>query len=568
MVKHINMNKFFHQQTRLITFFLFWYRLCIPCYFHRLKNNVKKENFLNLMVTAIFLAMFGMFASTADAKATTGSARISQWLDQISPVLMLDVDSRQKKGLELFQSQNNLLALLAAQSDGPFLNQDVQDNWNYQSRQLRQFVIDTLISLNETDPRAGTCLGLINYYGLSPVQKSISQAGDLLKFSASRGDPEAMFRLAGVTTAKSKDKSARNEEDYIQGLITAAQMGHVSAQAYLGRKYHTGNGIEKDLKEAEKWLAMAAENGSLHSKSLVGIMVMEHGSDSIRPEKALTWLHQAASDQRFEDAAYYLGQAYYLGEKVQKNWQKAAVYLEKQSNEKEGEAGIKTNLMLAEMFDSGGYGLDADRKKSLTNLYFAAEKKNPKAILLISAIKYKAFNDTERLKNYDESDAGFPYIAPSERRTSGSLLLALASAVKAKEPGAAEFMGLISLIRLNISEYQFNRPKVANLKRWFEAAAEDGNPEAQFLFGILYSEAYGSGGDYEKARYWLSLSAASGLPEAQNALGIMYAKGLGGEKNEKTAAELFTKASEQGHQQAGKNLQKLLDRLQADMAIH
>ena len=41
----------------------------------------------------------------------------------------------------------------------------------------------------------------------------------------------------------------------------AASRGHMQAQADLGRMYSEGKGVEKDLRQAYYWLAVAAQQG-------------------------------------------------------------------------------------------------------------------------------------------------------------------------------------------------------------------------------------------------------------------------------------------------------------------
>jgi TPR repeat protein len=64
---------------------------------------------------------------------------------------------------------------------------------------------------------------------------------------------------------------------------------------------------------------------------------------------------------------------------------------------------------------------------------------------------------------------------------------------------------------------------------WFSKAANQGNADAQFWYGV----AYLTGGDgvvvvdYEKAFHWLSKAAEKGVSNAQLCLGIMYDLGAG-----------------------------------------
>lgn len=52
-----------------------------------------------------------------------------------------------------------------------------------------------------------------------------------------------------------------NIEAGIKWIRNAAEMGDARAQFYLGSFYYDGNGVTKDLDEAEKWIRKAAEQG-------------------------------------------------------------------------------------------------------------------------------------------------------------------------------------------------------------------------------------------------------------------------------------------------------------------
>ena len=70
--------------------------------------------------------------------------------------------------------------------------------------------------------------------------------------------------------------------------------------------------------------------------------------------------------------------------------------------------------------------------------------------------------------------------------------------------------------------------------RWWEAAGEQGDVNAQYNLGVIYGGggggvSDGSGGgavavDTEEAAKWLRRAAAQGLPQAQTALDDMIAR--------------------------------------------
>ena len=57
--------------------------------------------------------------------------------------------------------------------------------------------------------------------------------------------------------------------------------------------------------------------------------------------------------------------------------------------------------------------------------------------------------------------------------------------------------------------------------------AQDGDPEAQNLLGVLYDNGQGVAQDYQSARAWFEKAAARGHASAQYHLGFMFEAGRG-----------------------------------------
>lgn len=102
--------------------------------------------------------------------------------------------------------------------------------------------------------------------------------------------------------------------------------------------------------------------------------------------------------------------------------------------------------------------------------------------------------------------------------------------------------------------YGYDVPKDAvKAARWFEAAAENGNAEAQYELASMYG-SYSSGldVDLDKSMEWYRRSASQGYEYSQ--LALAYAYSLGYNSNNDTdyvkAAEWATKAALQGNERA------------------
>jgi TPR repeat protein len=76
--------------------------------------------------------------------------------------------------------------------------------------------------------------------------------------------------------------------------------------------------------------------------------------------------------------------------------------------------------------------------------------------------------------------------------------------------------------------------------------ADQANPYAERILGIMYVKGQGVPQDYVMGMRWLRLAADRGQPDAQNEVGILYQQGQGVERNETEAAKWFRRAADQG----------------------
>ena len=89
---------------------------------------------------------------------------------------------------------------------------------------------------------------------------------------------------------------------------------------------------------------------------------------------------------------------------------------------------------------------------------------------------------------------------------------------------------------------------------WWEKAAEQGDVRAQYNVGYMYYNGEGTEVNYEKALYWWEKAAEQGDAEAQFNLGRMYCQGEGTEVNYEKALYWWEKAAEQGDVRAQFNV--------------
>jgi len=87
-----------------------------------------------------------------------------------------------------------------------------------------------------------------------------------------------------------------------------------------------------------------------------------------------------------------------------------------------------------------------------------------------------------------------------------------------------------------------NRDYGTAFKEW-KAAAEAGQPEAEFDLGVLYAQGLGVARDLNQAEQWYRKAAEQGNAEAEFALGQMYSRGWGVPRDEADAMRWFQMAN-------------------------
>ena len=109
------------------------------------------------------------------------------------------------------------------------------------------------------------------------------------------------------------------------------------------------------------------------------------------------------------------------------------------------------------------------------------------------------------------------------------------------DPEAQKIMGIMY-------DYGHGVPKdQAEALNWYLRAAEQGNPDVQYHVGAKYFHGEGAAQDYAAAAKWWELAANGGQVDAQFNLGLMYYRGMVMAKDDSRAAQLFQKAAARGH---------------------
>ena len=103
------------------------------------------------------------------------------------------------------------------------------------------------------------------------------------------------------------------------------------------------------------------------------------------------------------------------------------------------------------------------------------------------------------------------------------------------------------------STYYLRGDFTAALREW-RPLAEEGDAQAQYYLGIMYTNGEGVPEDDRQAVYWFQKSARQGNSQSQYHLGILYANGTGVPEDDPQAVNWFRKSAEQGDARAQFNL--------------
>jgi TPR repeat protein len=119
--------------------------------------------------------------------------------------------------------------------------------------------------------------------------------------------------------------AARARGDYaaaLRLLRPLAEKGGAEAQNNLGVMYFQGIGVAKDLKEAEKWYRMAAEQGHPAAQSGLGLIKLM----SKDYKEAAKWI-QLSADQGYPPSQLNLAIMYHQGDGVPRDPVRAHMWM-------------------------------------------------------------------------------------------------------------------------------------------------------------------------------------------------------------------------------------------------
>lgn len=232
-----------------------------------------------------------------------------------------------------------------------------------------------------------------------------------------------------------------------------------------------------------------------------------------------------AADHGDADAQYRLGESYFYGQGVEKNYEEAVELYRKSAEQ--GHADALFRLGGCYYF---GYGVEIDDMEALNCFRKAAEQSNASAQMGLATMYFQG-RGVDR--NYEEAVKWYRIVADQ--------------GINAGQAG----LGLCYYYGLGVE------------KNYHEAfvlchnAADLGSAANHCIIGECYYYGRGVEKNYEEAVKWYRLAADQGYASAQYNLGYCYYSGHGVEPNYEQAEGWYRQAAEQGHAAAQEALDNL-----------
>lgn len=329
----------------------------------------------------------------------------------------------------------------------------------------------------------------------------------------------------------------------------AAENGNPRAMYIIAMSYINGSGVECNKEKCREWLRKA--NGLNEPLSMMNyaywcckndnekkMSILSQYSNLLKEmadlgdtlaqfeyaeylfsytdnkASALEYVTKAAT-KGFIPAQKNLGNKYYNGKCIEKDFSKAVEWYTKAAEQGDANAQDWTGF-----FYQNGYGVEKDYSKAVEWYSKAAEQGNDSAQYNLANM-YKNGNGVEQ-----------DYVNAVEWYT------------KAAEQGnskAQDYLGDMYYYGNGVEK------DYSVAVKWYKKSAENGCSWGQNDLGNMYFTGKGVDKDYSKAVEWYRKAAEQGYACAQYSLGNMYYNGNGVEQDYDKAVEWYTKAAELGY---------------------
>lgn len=344
------------------------------------------------------------------------------------------------------------------------------------------------------------------------MEKPTDQLGNL-QAAAQAGDANAQYRLAMLL--RSSDNPQANIAQSIKWQQSAAEAGNAEAQYGLGLLYANGQYVASDSNKAREWFQKAADQGYVAAR--LAMLSLNNGAPALAIASSGRLRNAAAEEQLASAPAPTPTPA------PPENVPPPA------SPDTEKLAALQLE---AEPQPAAPAGLPSLTPKFAPTV---APASRPEPVAMTASLQ-------------TPSNAG----ASSNMDMTGIEPAVLRQSAEAGDKQAQLMLG--TMYEDGVGGLPSDLREAAY---WYEQAARQDYPKAQYNLGLLYEDGRGVTQNFKQAAYWYDKAAKAGFSEAQNNLGVLFVLGNGVKKDPKRAAKLFTDSASQGNADAQRNLDML-----------
>lgn len=352
------------------------------------------------------------------------------------------------------------------------------------------------------------------------MPRSLEQARQWLQQAADQGNAESqallgLMMLYGEGGAKDSAKG-------LELLGAAGAKGDAKAQYELGWRYRWGDGVKQDYAQALRWLQQAADQGHDGAMAQLGAMY-RHAEGVAKDYTQAAFWNQRGAMHGNAHAAYNLGLAVQYGEGLEKDEARAAILFRAAAERGYSDAAVELGLMY-----ETGQGVAQSYAEALSWYRRAAEQGNM----------------------YGQKNLGNFY--QYGRGVGRDLDMAERYLRQAAEQGHRSAMTALGYLY----DRQRQRPELAI--PWYEKAAAQRQPDAEFNLALAYEQGRGVQADPVKALEWYRRAAEDGDLDAQYALAQALFYGDNIAQDQAEAAVWYAKSAAQGLASAQGKLGEIL----------
>ncbi len=314
-------------------------------------------------------------------------------------------------------------------------------------------------------------------------------------------------------------------DDRLAKCVSAARAGDRNAPFKLMQAYHLGwYGANKDPVEAARWSKVAADQGSGIAQAFLGRSYLCGAGVQHNEAQAKHWFERASELGR-QSGLSWMGYLSETGRGTATDYAAAVKWYSRGAGMGQEESLFGLGLLYLE-----GRGVKADRDKAMALLRAAEEQ-----------LLFSSRMSTGLMKEMGTIAIAYNQPAPE---TQARLIGEMRDQAAREQPQAQVDLGLTYFDGTGVKKDQ------VQAAQWFERAAHHGDSMGQFYLAQSYLRGWGVAKDPSKAAELFQQAASSGSVPGSFAAGYMLVQNPSASPDADRGLQLVTKAASAGDKDA------------------